>query len=381
MSPDGSTAAIIVNHDQRFEGDVSFLNLRTDQVRAGSGGHHGPFRTQYEATGLAFAPDGRSVITVGNDSRLLVWDVASASVRETLESASGLPLRGPAMSPDGTGLHDRSDRRRRRVGSLGRTSTRSAVHGRIGSHGRAVRWMAVLRHEPRRSVACSDQLASSSEGEHHRTDRHLRSPRGQAHPLRAEHAAQAWRSVRTPRRSRSARSPSRRTTDTRSELREALGRRLRETDDIGSPGIPAGVELWVIAFAPDGTYARRRRSGVCDEGREPRRGRRARLPVEHRGRQGSSRVASRHRSGGQSLGPSISRRTAHCSSFRRASTMAPSSAGTPRAHAVVRTTPSVDGGLYASDISNDGRTLVTGATDGIVHSVGCRVGLPDRHAA
>jgi WD40 repeat protein len=50
------------------------------------------------------------------------------------------------------------------------------------------------------------------------------------------------------------------------------------------------------------------------------------------------------------------------------------------ARAIVRTTPSVDGGVYAADISNDGRSLVTGATDGIVHlwdvASGASIGTP-----
>jgi WD40 repeat protein len=47
-----------------------------------------------------------------------------------------------------------------------------------------------------------------------------------------------------------------------------------------------------------------------------------------------------------------------------------------KARAIVRTTPSVDGGIFASDISNDGRTLVTGATDGIVHLWDVASGAP-----
>lgn len=50
------------------------------------------------------------------------------------------------------------------------------------------------------------------------------------------------------------------------------------------------------------------------------------------------------------------------------------------ARAIVRTTPSVDGGVYAADISDDGRSLVTGATDGIVHlwdvASGTSIGTP-----
>jgi WD40 repeat protein/DNA-binding SARP family transcriptional activator len=102
LSPDGVVAAILQNNDDRLEGDVSFLNLRTGDVRTGSGGHHGSLNTQYQAVGLAFTPDGRSVVTVGNDSRLVIWDVATASVRETFAETGDVPLRGAAISPDGT---------------------------------------------------------------------------------------------------------------------------------------------------------------------------------------------------------------------------------------------------------------------------------------
>ena len=102
VSPDGSIAALIENRDPRLEGNVSFLDLGSGDLRTGSGGHHGPFKAQYEAVGVTFAPDGRSVVTVGNDSRLLIWDVATASVRTTLEETGDLPLRGPVLSADGT---------------------------------------------------------------------------------------------------------------------------------------------------------------------------------------------------------------------------------------------------------------------------------------
>jgi WD40 repeat protein/DNA-binding SARP family transcriptional activator len=102
VSPNGDVAALIENDDIHTQGNVSFLNLRSGKVRNGSGGHHGPFKTEYEAAGITFSPDGRSVVTVGNDSRLLIWDVATASVRTRLAETGDLPLRGPVLSTDGT---------------------------------------------------------------------------------------------------------------------------------------------------------------------------------------------------------------------------------------------------------------------------------------
>jgi WD40 repeat protein/DNA-binding SARP family transcriptional activator len=102
VSPDGTIAALIENSDTHNTGNISFLNLRSGGVRTGSGGHHGPYKTQYEVVGVTFTPDGRSVVTVGNDSRLLIWDVATASVRTTLAETGDLPLRGPMLSADGT---------------------------------------------------------------------------------------------------------------------------------------------------------------------------------------------------------------------------------------------------------------------------------------
>jgi WD40 repeat protein len=100
ISPDGSVAALIENRDENNTGTVSFLNLRSGDVRTGSGGHHGPNKTLYEAVGVAFTRGGHSVVTVGNDSRLLIWDVSTGSVRTTLAETGDLPLRGPVLSAD-----------------------------------------------------------------------------------------------------------------------------------------------------------------------------------------------------------------------------------------------------------------------------------------
>jgi DNA-binding SARP family transcriptional activator/WD40 repeat protein len=102
VSPDGSEAAVIKNDDEDARGTISFLNLRSGKIRTGSGAHHGSYKSLYEAVGAAFTPDGRSVVTVGNDSRLLIWDVSRASVRTALAESGDRPLRGPVLSADGT---------------------------------------------------------------------------------------------------------------------------------------------------------------------------------------------------------------------------------------------------------------------------------------
>ena len=100
VSPIEPLAAIVVNDDDRDEGDVTILDLRTGEQRAGTGGHHGAGLTKYEATGVGFTPDGTQIVTTGNDSRLITWDVASGTVLERLGGTGDLPLRGPAISGD-----------------------------------------------------------------------------------------------------------------------------------------------------------------------------------------------------------------------------------------------------------------------------------------
>jgi WD40 repeat protein len=379
VSPDGSTAAIIVNHDQRFEGDVSFLNLRTDEVRAGSGGHHGPFRTQYEATGLAFAPDGGSAITVGNDSRLLVWDVASASVRETLESASGLPLRGPAMSPEGmafttdqTGdvvVWDLSGGRR-----LGRpfTAGSGATVGPSGgwpffAMSPDGRLLAVISWPPHQKASII-QLIDTSDLRVVKRILYARStPHGLA--FSPDSTTLAVGSITFARNDETRDQSFVRLWDV------ASGKPM--TSDL--PGIPAGVWLWSIAFSPDGrTLAGGGPEYATKDANLDQAGGRVYLWSTA----GSGQLAG-------SFQTPVGRPVAGPLNFTPDGSLLLVPMGfndgaflswDTRAHAVVRTTPSVDGGLYAADISNDGRTLVTGATDGIVHlwdvASGSPIGTP-----
>ena len=107
LSPDGSVAALIDNRFRAIpeEGSIAFLDLRSGAVRQGQGGHQGAGGTQWETTGVAFTPDGRSVVTTGNDSHALIWDVRSAAVRESLFAGADQQIRGPALSADGTTLY------------------------------------------------------------------------------------------------------------------------------------------------------------------------------------------------------------------------------------------------------------------------------------
>src|SRR5512132_3809241 len=378
VSPDGSTAAIIVNHDQRFEGDVSFLNLRTDEVREGSGGHHGPFRTQYEATGLAFAPDGRSVITVGNDSRLLVWDVASASVRETLESASGLPLRGPAMSPEGTTAlttdqtgvvvsWDLSGNRR--IG-------RSFIAGSGATVGPSGGWpffamspdgrlLAVISWP--RDRAGTIALIDTSDLQVVKRIRYAKStPEGLA--FSPDSTTLAVGSVTYP--------------DDRTHVQSYV--RLWDVDSgkpltSDLPGISPGVDLWVVAYAPDGSTL----AGggpvypTKDASLDEASGRVYLWSTMAPGQLADSfeTTVGRPVAGPLSFTPDGSRLIVP-TGFDDGAFLS----WDTKARAIVRSTLSVYGGIYGADISNDGRTLVTGATDGIVHlwdvASGAPIGTP-----
>jgi WD40 repeat protein/DNA-binding SARP family transcriptional activator len=105
VSPNGSVAAIVENSGEgtnHTETRVALLNIRTGASHVTSIGHGGQASTQFETTGVAFAPDGRSVVTAGNDSRLVIWDVATVSIRQSLGGTGDVPLRGPVISPDGT---------------------------------------------------------------------------------------------------------------------------------------------------------------------------------------------------------------------------------------------------------------------------------------
>ena len=105
MSPDDRIVAIVENTGEGSsdtETRVAFLDIKTGMSHVTSIGHGAQASSQFETLGVEFSPDGRSIISTGNDSRLVIWDVATASIRQSLGGTGDVPLRGPVMSPDGT---------------------------------------------------------------------------------------------------------------------------------------------------------------------------------------------------------------------------------------------------------------------------------------
>src|SRR5262249_49423639 len=69
LSADGQTLAA-----GGQDGSLHLLDLRTGKARTASGTHGAPV-----SRGLAFTPDGRRVITPGEDGKVILWDVASGA--------------------------------------------------------------------------------------------------------------------------------------------------------------------------------------------------------------------------------------------------------------------------------------------------------------
>ena len=82
VSPDARTFAI-----GRQDGSVRFLDLRTGKLRTASGRHAGAVQ------GGVFTPDERFLVTVGDDTNAIVWDVAAGAL--TFERADPFGARSP----------------------------------------------------------------------------------------------------------------------------------------------------------------------------------------------------------------------------------------------------------------------------------------------
>ena len=96
LSSDDRTVAIA------RDASVRLLDLRTGAVRTAEG-RHGSSITQ-----VRFTPDGRTLVTTGEDGKIALWDVASAaSTGETLSGHAG-PIDTARITRDGATLYTSS---------------------------------------------------------------------------------------------------------------------------------------------------------------------------------------------------------------------------------------------------------------------------------
>jgi WD40 repeat protein len=100
ISPDGRTLAVQSND---FRGDIfgntfSLVDLATGRRTPAAGSHSG----QIDA--MAFTPDGRSLVTTGDDGNVIVWNTSTGAPIETLTGHAGR-VAGLAMSTDGNTIY------------------------------------------------------------------------------------------------------------------------------------------------------------------------------------------------------------------------------------------------------------------------------------
>jgi WD40 repeat protein len=80
------------------------LNLRTGTWKKSVEGRAiGSFGPPIGLTGLAFTTDGRSVISTGDDHRIVIWDASyHATIEEAFDDPAALDMFTPVLSPDGS---------------------------------------------------------------------------------------------------------------------------------------------------------------------------------------------------------------------------------------------------------------------------------------
>lgn len=92
VSPDGRTAGLASG------AAVRFLDLRTGKVTLGVGAQSGGVDE------MAFTPDGKTLVTSGENGAATLWDVPSHAVRATFAGHAG-PIHAEAISADGSTLY------------------------------------------------------------------------------------------------------------------------------------------------------------------------------------------------------------------------------------------------------------------------------------
>lgn len=74
-------------------GTVSFVDLGTGRMRVGGGGHAAP------VAAVGFSPDGRLLVSGGEDGSVILWDTRSALPVQWLDGQAGRVL-GIGFGPD-----------------------------------------------------------------------------------------------------------------------------------------------------------------------------------------------------------------------------------------------------------------------------------------
>ena len=97
FSPNGDVLAVAsgVDGTPSTPGDVRLYSTKTGRLLGTLKGHKGC------VTALAFGPDGKSLLTGGDDSRCIIWDMTTFRRTGQLDGHSA-PITAVLVSPDGT---------------------------------------------------------------------------------------------------------------------------------------------------------------------------------------------------------------------------------------------------------------------------------------